>query len=97
MTTAVRPDDQNWWWVECDCGYRQGPFLYELDAMEDGEQHADDFCPDRTGRSTPSKYEEQSNLCPACHCKVTTRDHWHMATEAIEMLTANLEQYFGEK
>lgn len=48
MSTAVRPDESDWWWVECDCGYRQGPFVAESDAMDDGEEHADDCTPEET-------------------------------------------------
>ncbi len=49
MSTAVRPDLEDWWWVECDCGYRQGPFDAEDDAMTDGEEHADDCSDERPG------------------------------------------------
>jgi hypothetical protein len=42
VATAVRPDGDGWWWVECDCGQRRGPFDTEPDAYEHAYEHTDE-------------------------------------------------------
>lgn len=41
---AVLRDSEDWWWVECPCGYREGPFDGQEYALDDAHEH--DCCPD---------------------------------------------------
>lgn len=36
---AVLRDSDDWWWVECDCGYREGPFDSQEYAFDDAHEH----------------------------------------------------------
>lgn len=35
----INPDEDDWWWSACACGYINGPFLSRSDAEDDYSDH----------------------------------------------------------